>query len=109
LRVEVTPQGTTAAEIHRERGTCVTKAGKRVVLVEAAGRPGDERASWSSPAPSTAPTASREDLDRDDIHSHAIHGNKSQNNRQNALNGLPQPDRAHPVSSRPTSPRAAST
>ena len=61
----------------------------------------------SSPAPSTAPTGCAEQLKQAGIRGDAIHGNKSQNARERALDGF----RAARCAcwSRPTSPRAAST
>ncbi len=83
-RVAVTPQATTvetrrtARHPHRQGG----EAG-------AAGRGAQERdrsiACWSSPAPSMAPTRSCAHLQKTGFSAEAIHGNKSQNQRERVL------------------------
>ena len=84
VRVAVTPAATTVERIEQ-----------RVILVDRAGKPGAARRSscaasrstacWSSPAPSTAPTRWCARSPRRGLAAEAIHGNKSQNQRERVL------------------------
>jgi superfamily II DNA/RNA helicase len=64
----------------------VDKGNKKLLLAELLRATCTARS--SSRAPSTAPTSVVRELDREGIEAMAIHGNKSQRARQNALNFL---------------------
>jgi ATP-dependent RNA helicase RhlE len=86
VRVEVAPQGTTAAEIAQSVVIARTKQ-KRKVLSEMLA---DEAMRSVIVFARTKHGADRvtRDLERDGFQAAVIHGNKSQNARQNALNGF---------------------
>ena len=86
VRVEVAPQGTTAAEIVQSVVLARTKQ-KRKVLSDMLA---DEAMSSVIVFARTKHGADRvtKDLERDGFEAAVIHGNKSQNARQNALNGF---------------------
>ncbi len=86
LRVEVAPQGTTAAEIVQGVVLARTKQ-KRQVLARMLA---DEKMSSVIVFSRTKHGADRvtKDLERDGFNAAVIHGNKSQNARQKALNGF---------------------
>ncbi|MGE0281809.1 MAG: DEAD/DEAH box helicase, partial [Rhizobiaceae bacterium] len=86
LRVDVAPQGTTAAEIHQSVVLARTKQ-KRVVLSKMLADPAMSRVMVFARTKHGADRVAR-DLDRDGFEAAVIHGNKSQNARQNALNGF---------------------
>jgi len=86
VRVEVAPQGTTAGEIHQSVVMARTKQ-KRKILSEMLA---DEEMRSVIVFARTKHGADRvtRDLERDGFAAAVIHGNKSQNARQNALNGF---------------------
>jgi ATP-dependent RNA helicase RhlE len=86
LRIDVAPQGTTAAEIHQSVVLARTKQ-KRVVLSGMLADPAMNRVMVFARTKHGADRVAR-DLDRDGFEAAVIHGNKSQNARQNALNGF---------------------
>jgi superfamily II DNA/RNA helicase len=72
----------------------VERIAQRVIHVDRAGKPGllaevlrekSWSACWSSPAPNAAPTRSFAALAKAGLASEAIHGNKSQNQRERVL------------------------
>ena len=95
-----------AAQLHERPGDGRGRAAQHARRARRAGRAPGRRATasascsrtssrrttgsrcWSSPRPSTAPTASPQQLRSDGIHADAIHGNKSQNARTRALERL---------------------
>ncbi|MGI6852465.1 DEAD/DEAH box helicase [Mesorhizobium sp. 1B3] len=85
-RVEVAPQGTTAAEIHQSVVMARTKQ-KRKVLSTMLADPAMRSVIVFSRTKHGADRVTR-DLERDGFNAAVIHGNKSQNARQKALNGF---------------------
>ena len=83
-KVEIAPQGRTVEKIDQSV-YFVNAATKRALLQPPAGRRRARARASSSPAPSTAPTASPRRWRRRGVVAEAIHGNKSQNARQRAL------------------------
>ena len=83
VRVAVTPAATTVERIE-QRLIHVDRAGKPALLAESCGR-NRSSACWSSPAPSAAPTRSSAALAKAGLAAEAIHGNKSQNQRERVL------------------------
>lgn len=86
LRVDVAPQGTPAAEITQSVVLARTKQ-KRVILTKMLSDAAMSRVIIFARTKHGADRVSR-DLERDGIESAVIHGNKSQNARQKALNGF---------------------
>ncbi|HTV67065.1 MAG TPA: DEAD/DEAH box helicase [Rhizobiaceae bacterium] len=86
VRVEVAPQGTTAAEIHQSVVIARTKQ-KRQVLAKMLADETMRSVIIFSRTKHGADRITR-DLERDGFPAGVIHGNKSQNARQNALNGF---------------------
>jgi len=86
LRVEVAPQGTTAAEIAQSVVIARTKQ-KRAVLSTMLADPAMRSVIVFSRTKHGADRVTR-DLERDGFEAAVIHGNKSQNARQKALNGF---------------------
>ena len=87
-RVAVTP-GRVDGRDGSSRRCYFVEQGRQARAARAPARgPGDRRACWSSRAPSTAPTASPSSSQRAGIAADAIHGNKSQNARERALDEL---------------------
>ena len=86
VRVEVSPQGTTAAEIKQSLIMARTKQKRQVLSTMLA----DEAMSSVLVFARTKHGADRvvRDLERDGFNAAVIHGNKSQNARQKALNGF---------------------
>ncbi|MBX3578106.1 MAG: DEAD/DEAH box helicase [Rhizobiaceae bacterium] len=86
VRVEVAPQGTTAAEIRQSVVMARTKQKRQVLATMLA----DEAMRSVIVFSRTKHGADRitRDLERDGLPAAVIHGNKSQNARQNALNGF---------------------
>ena len=86
LRVEVAPQGTTAAEIKQSVVLARTKQKRRLLSAMLA----DEAMRSVIVFARTKHGADRvtKDLERDGFEAAVIHGNKSQNARQKALNGF---------------------
>ena len=87
-RVAVTPVASTAERVE-QRVVFVEHGREEQARCGAAGRRRDRPRASCSPAPSTAPTAWRRHLDKAGISRGVIHGNKSQNNRERALAGVP--------------------
>ncbi|BCH25377.1 DEAD/DEAH box helicase [Mesorhizobium sp. L-8-3] len=85
-RVEVAPQGTTAAEIHQSVVMARTRQ-KRQVLSTMLADPGMRSVIVFARTKHGADRVTR-DLERDGFEAAVIHGNKSQNARQKALNGF---------------------
>jgi ATP-dependent RNA helicase RhlE len=85
-RVEVAPQGTTAAEIHQRLVIARTKQ-KRQVLATMLADPEMRSVLIFSRTKHGADRITK-DLARDGFEAGVIHGNKSQNARQGALNGF---------------------
>ena len=85
----MTPAAKTADRVEHSV-VFVEAAKKRDMLVELFDDAAMSRASSSSPAPSTAPTASPRTLDEAGIDAAAIHGNKSQGQRERALGRVPR-------------------
>lgn len=85
-RVEVAPQGTTAAEIHQSVVLARTRQ-KRKVLSTMLADPAMRSVIVFSRTKHGADRVTR-DLERDGFNAAVIHGNKSQNARQKALNGF---------------------
>jgi ATP-dependent RNA helicase RhlE len=85
-RAEVAPQGTTAAEIHQSVVLARTKQ-KRQVLATMLSDPAMRSVIVFSRTKHGADRVTR-DLERDGFNAAVIHGNKSQNARQKALNGF---------------------
>jgi ATP-dependent RNA helicase RhlE len=85
-RAEVAPQGTTAAEIHQSVVMARTKQ-KRKVLSTMLADPAMRSVIVFSRTKHGADRVTR-DLERDGFNAAVIHGNKSQNARQKALNGF---------------------
>ena len=83
MRVEVTPPAATADRVEQSV-YFVTKAGKRDLLAELLADPAFERTLVFTRTKHGADRVVK-NLRAVDIHSHAIHGNKSQNNRERAL------------------------
>jgi ATP-dependent RNA helicase RhlE len=86
LRVEVAPQGTTAAEITQSVVIARTKQ-KRQILSTMLADPAMSSVIVFSRTKHGADRVTR-DLERDGFDAAVIHGNKSQNARQKALNGF---------------------
>ncbi|MHB2264840.1 DEAD/DEAH box helicase [Aliihoeflea sp. PC F10.4] len=86
MRVEVAPQGTTASEIHQSVVVARLKQ-KRVLLSTMLKDAAMERVIVFARTKHGADRVTR-DLVRDGIEAAVIHGNKSQNARQRALNGF---------------------
>lgn len=86
LRVDVAPQGTTAAEIKQSVVLARTKQ-KRVILSTMLADPAMRSVLIFSRTKHGADRVTR-DLERDGFEAAVIHGNKSQNARQKALNGF---------------------
>ena len=86
LRVEVAPQGTTAAEIVQSVVIARTKQ-KRQILSAMLADPAMSSVIIFSRTKHGADRVTR-DLERDGFNAAVIHGNKSQNARQKALNGF---------------------
>ena len=86
LRVEVAPQGTTAAEIAQSVVIARTKQ-KRAILSTMLADPAMRSVIVFSRTKHGADRVTR-DLERDGFEAAVIHGNKSQNARQKALNGF---------------------
>jgi len=86
LRVEVAPQGTTAAEIVQSVVIARTKQ-KRAILSTMLADPAMRSVIVFSRTKHGADRVTR-DLERDGFEAAVIHGNKSQNARQKALNGF---------------------
>jgi ATP-dependent RNA helicase RhlE len=86
VRIEVAPQGTTAAEIVQSVVMARTKQ-KRKLLSDMLADPAYERVIVFARTKHGADRVTR-DLARDGFEAAVIHGNKSQNARQNALNGF---------------------
>ena len=86
VRIEVAPQGTTAAEIVQSVVMARTKQ-KRKLLSDMLGDPAHERVIVFARTKHGADRVTR-DLARDGFEAAVIHGNKSQNARQKALNGF---------------------
>lgn len=86
LRVEVAPQGTTAAEIQQGVVMARTRQ-KRKILSAMLADPAMSSVIVFSRTKHGADRVTR-DLERDGFKAAVIHGNKSQNARQNALNGF---------------------
>ena len=86
LRVEVAPQGTTAAEIAQSVIIARTKQ-KRTILSAMLADPAMRSVIVFSRTKHGADRVTR-DLERDGFEAAVIHGNKSQNARQKALNGF---------------------
>jgi len=86
LRVEVAPQGTTAAEIKQSVVLARTKQKRKILSTMLA----DEAMRQVIVFARTKHGADRvtRDLERDGFEAAVIHGNKSQNARQKALNGF---------------------
>ena len=85
-RISVAPQGTTVAEISQTIIMARTKQ-KRKLLSEMLADPAYERVIVFARTKHGADRVTR-DLGRDGFEAAVIHGNKSQNARQNALNGF---------------------
>ncbi|MGO4832599.1 DEAD/DEAH box helicase [Rhizobiaceae sp. 2RAB30] len=85
-RVEVAPQGTTAAEIHQSVVMARTKQ-KRQILSTMLADPQMRSVIVFARTKHGADRVTR-DLERDGFEAAVIHGNKSQNARQKALNGF---------------------
>ncbi len=86
LRIEVAPQGTTAAEIAQSVVIARTKQ-KRTILSSMLADPAMRSVIVFSRTKHGADRVTR-DLERDGFNAAVIHGNKSQNARQKALNGF---------------------
>ena len=86
VRVEVAPQGTTAAEIAQSVVIARTKQ-KRQILAKMLANPEMRSVLIFSRTKHGADRITK-DLERDGFPAGVIHGNKSQNARQNALNGF---------------------
>jgi ATP-dependent RNA helicase RhlE len=86
LRVEVAPQGTTAAEIQQSVVMARTRQ-KRQVLSKMLADPAMRSVIVFARTKHGADRVTR-DLERDGFEAAVIHGNKSQNARQKALNGF---------------------
>ncbi len=86
LRVDVAPQGTPAAEIHQSVVLAHTKQ-KRAILSSMLADPAMNRVIVFARTKHGADRVTR-DLTRDGFEAAVIHGNKSQNARQSALNGF---------------------
>ena len=86
IRVEVAPQGTTAAEIQQGVVMARTKQ-KRQVLSTMLADPAMNSVIIFARTKHGADRVTR-DLERDGFNAAVIHGNKSQNARQKALNGF---------------------
>lgn len=86
VRVDVAPQGTPAAEIHQSVVLARTKQ-KRVILSKMLADPAMNRVMVFARTKHGADRVTR-DLERDGFEAAVIHGNKSQNARQKALNGF---------------------
>jgi ATP-dependent RNA helicase RhlE len=86
VRVEVAPQGTTAAEIHQSVVMARVKQ-KRQILSKMLADPAMSSVLIFSRTKHGADRITR-DLERDGFEAAVIHGNKSQNARQKALNGF---------------------
>jgi len=86
VRVEVAPQGTTAGEIRQSLVMARLKQ-KRKVLSDMLADPAMSSVIVFARTKHGADRVAR-DLDRDGFKAAVIHGNKSQNARQNALNGF---------------------
>ena len=83
-QVAVTPQATTAERVE-QRVILTEKASKPALLDRTAQGANRSTACWCSPAPSTAPTRSCARCKRPGFAADAIHGNKSQGQRERAL------------------------
>ncbi|HEY5819440.1 MAG TPA: DEAD/DEAH box helicase [Mesorhizobium sp.] len=86
LRVDVAPQGTPAAEIHQSIVLARTKQ-KRAILSTMLANPDMRSVLIFARTKHGADRVTR-DLERDGFEAAVIHGNKSQNARQKALNGF---------------------
>ena len=86
LRVDVAPQGTPAAEIRQSVVLARTKQ-KRAILSTMLADPAMQSVLIFARTKHGADRVTR-DLERDGFVASVIHGNKSQNARQNALNGF---------------------
>ncbi len=86
LRVDVAPQGTPAAEIKQSVVLARTKQ-KRAILSTMLADPAMQSVLIFARTKHGADRVTR-DLERDGFEAAVIHGNKSQNARQNALNGF---------------------
>jgi ATP-dependent RNA helicase RhlE len=86
LRVEVTPEGSTAEGV-TQRLMFVDKEGKKELVVQVTSDPRVQRALVFTRTKHGANRVA-ERLEKSGIHAAAIHGNKSQNARQRALQGF---------------------
>ena len=84
VRVAVTPVASTVERIE-QRVIMIDKPAKSALLDRDAARRSERPRRWCSPAPSTAPTRWCEACTRPAFAAEAIHGNKSQNQRERVL------------------------